>query len=265
MEGSQTVHHHQTERSRPSLFVVLQVQEVPDVPSRVPVEIASVLDLGDVTPDEPVRLPQRLGVCDDLPLLDSRCLWPADLQDKVMSVDDLVASLSIGVASLILGVLLAALPARSVTTTGDGFIGLRFLEILLCNGFSSVVSLIPLSLDASLLHPSIIAILLGAGSDNRCRSAQEGPPGMYLILRMEANTRLLCPERAILNDRVQRNGVLRRGELNDVPPLTVSESLEGEEQDEHKREVFKETDPRRDDDPFPVHPRDPEGVVWQAA
>ena len=49
----------------------LQVEEVTDMLSGVPIEIPPKLDLRDVTPDELVRLPQSLGVCDNSPLRNS--------------------------------------------------------------------------------------------------------------------------------------------------------------------------------------------------
>jgi len=56
----------------------------------------------------------------------------------------------------------------------------------------------------------------------------------------------------------------RRGELGDLSPLTGPKSLEDEEQDEDERKVFEQTEPRRDDDPFSVDPRDPNKVIWRA-
>ena len=47
--------------------------------------------------------------------------------------------------------------------------------------------------------------------------------------------------------------------------MTGPKPLKDEEQHEYKREVLEKSDPGRDDDAFPVDPRDPKRVIWQAA
>ena len=60
-QQGENVHIKHCQKASQSSFVMLQFEEDADMLSGVPIEIAPVIDLRDVTPDELVRLSQ--GLC----------------------------------------------------------------------------------------------------------------------------------------------------------------------------------------------------------
>jgi len=255
--------------------------------SGVAVKVPGILDFGDVTPDELVVLAQGLSMPDDLPLLQSRCLGPRYLQDQIMRLDGFVTGLPIFVTSLVVSRRSPAqLSIRSIagsatevdfsrsstgnvvvpdTTSVPSLSPLDIFRVFPRSGSSNIVLDLAVDLSVFSLGSCIVTLPLPARANNSRGSTKEHPVGMNLILWMKVDPNLVVAKSPIGIYGVQQNRVVLCGELGNPSPLMTSKSLEGEEQDEQKRELFEEAEARREDGPLPVDPRDPQAVVWRYA